>query len=541
MRVFNLFHSTDIKKTAIFFKKKGFEIEPDIREIESDHLKELKKDVMIESIVKLLSELILSKQTEELKKARQTRWKYDSDKELKEHFSKVNRYSKRLLKIIKISNSANHRFLKKLKDLKYKIEVYKGQKGKVPQGTENILQITVNQIAWRQQIIKFFDNITEHLMNIVQVSGENVSKEQNITKYERLKTLQIELYEIIKDELQINEAEQTLENLEENEDIITNKIEEYYFKNQKTTVDTGINTRRQIIKNHAQKLIATIQSVNVILVPAGFAMLKYPRWIGFAAAQKDADVKKLREEHKEIIKESTVKIPTRKGYSLEGTYFEKQGSDKIIVILHENVHGRFHQLIDAIEYKNNYNVLIYDNSGHFGSGGHSGLGLEEADDFIDVLNWLIDEKRNNAIGIYGISLGGATAIGGIARFNRQEYVKAAVFQGAFSDRKEVIDEWSKNLFKFPDCKLRRIVQWIIERKYKGKTEYKPKELIRKIKCPIFLIHDIEDPWMEFHHAEALAKNVRAPLKKYFRHGSEHYDTGNRVKRYLVIEFLKKYL
>jgi len=542
MKVFNLFTTKDINTTAKFFKVRSQELENDIREIELDHIKELKKDLMIENIVKLLSELILSKRAEDLKKARQTRWKSDKDTELKKHFSKVYMYSKRLLRIIELANNGNRKLLKKLKDLRRKLELYKEGKGKLPKGTENILQITINQISWREQIIKFFDDMIAHINKLVEVSGEDVSDEQNIKKYEKLKKLQIELYEIVKNEIKLSAAEQTTELLEENEDSMMEKIEEYYFKSQKATIDTGLNTRRKLIKSHKDRLLATLQSVNLIMVPVGFFPLKYTRYLSMGACQNTKkDVVKLREKHKELIKESKVTIPTRKNYTIAGTYFEKTGSDKVIVILHEHVHGRFHQLIDALEYKGSFNVLIYDNTGHFGSGGHCGMGLEEADDFVDVLNWLIDKKKNTGIGIYGISLGGATAIGGIERFPRQEYVKAAVFQAAFSDRDEIIDEYSKKFLKFPNCKLRRIMRTLIDRKYKGKTKYTPKELIRKIKCPIFLIHDIEDPWMDFRNSEELAKNVRSPLKTLFRHGYEHYETGNTVKRHLVLQFLKKYL
>jgi dipeptidyl aminopeptidase/acylaminoacyl peptidase len=151
------------------------------------------------------------------------------------------------------------------------------------------------------------------------------------------------------------------------------------------------------------------------------------------------------------------------------------------------------------------------------------------------------EKGNNSIGVYGVSLGGATAIGGIAYFEKQQYVKAAVFQAAFADREQVINEYSDDFLKLPDCKLRKIMKNLVDSRYKKREKYVPKKLIQNIKCPILLIHDIEDPFMEIHHAMDLAKNVKAPLKTYFKHGVGHYNPSNKIKRYLVISFLSNYL
>jgi pimeloyl-ACP methyl ester carboxylesterase len=90
---------------------------------------------------------------------------------------------------------------------------------------------------------------------------------------------------------------------------------------------------------------------------------------------------------------------------LEGLYLKHPDATKAIIILHENIHGMFHQFINALEYQYKYNVLLYYNTGHGSSGGMSSLGIEEAEDFVDVLQWLVG-AGNDGIGVYGASLGG---------------------------------------------------------------------------------------------------------------------------------------
>ncbi|MBU0615505.1 MAG: hypothetical protein KJ601_05405, partial [Nanoarchaeota archaeon] len=450
--------------------------------------------------------------------------------------------SRWLLKIIRISIKGNKQMILWIGTIEQRISVLKTATGNSTDGMDNILLICQNQLEFRRKILSFFEQMEPIIIRIKAIADD---KGQQISRYDRMRELQRELYQVVKEELKIEDSNVNLENLEEHEDQVCKYLEQYYFNKQRTTtnIDTKLSRRRGRIKKLKTLSMWLSKNFRIDMIPITSAVIHYPKVLGFVKDfRMNKEMSNLRKIHKDRIKRSAVKIGTRRGIVLSGTYLEKENCSKVVVMLHGVTFGRFSMLVNALEYNANYNILIFDLAGHVSSGGFGGLGVQDSKDFVDVLDWLVDDKKNTEIGVYGVSLGGSAAIGGIAKFPRQELIKAAVFQAAFADRNQTLDEYYVNVFKMPDCPLRKFIKFALDYNLKEKErDYKPKELIRAIRCPIFLIHDIEDPLTKFHHAEDLARNVRSPLKTYFRHGNDHFSPSNKVKMYLVFQFLMKYL
>jgi pimeloyl-ACP methyl ester carboxylesterase len=544
-RKFSLFHKSDVKSTVKFFRKHFDDIEEQMGKVEAAHSKELERDLMIEKITKLIANVVMSKKTEEIMRANAKEPSFDGEKLLHAYFNRVSRASRHLLRIVRISIKGNKQMIFWIEGIEKKISVLKEKTGKSNDGMDNIYLICRNQLEFRHKTLGFFEQMEPIIVRIKKVADDD--GQRHMSRYDAIREFQRDLYQVVKDELGIQDANVNLENLEEHEDKVCQYLEQYYFNRQRATtkIDTKLTRRRRWFKRLGSLSMWLSKSFRIDMIPITSAVIHYPRVLGFLKDfRMNRGMSNLRKMHRDRIKKSAVRIRTKRGIVLNGTYLEKEGCNKVVVMLHGLAFGRFSMLVNALEYNADYNILIFDMAGHVSSGGFGGLGVQESKDFVEVLNWLIDEKENTEIGVYGVSLGASAAIGGIARFPRQELVKAAVFHAAFADRNQTLDEYYVDLFKMPDCRLRKIIKYALDSNLTAKErDYKPKEEIKAIKCPIFLIHDIEDPMTRFHHAQDLARNVSpgVVLKTYFKHGNDHFSPDNKVKMYLVFQFLKRYL
>ncbi|MBI3732909.1 MAG: alpha/beta hydrolase [Chloroflexi bacterium] len=134
-----------------------------------------------------------------------------------------------------------------------------------------------------------------------------------------------------------------------------------------------------------------------------------------------------------------VRFPARGGdVQIAGWYIPRQGSSRVVLMVHgkddnraQEFDGAFVDLASDLQ-RNGFAVLMIDLRGHGESGdGRFSFGLNERRDIEGAVDWL---KGNGftagGIGLLGVSMGGASAIGAAAD---EPAVGALVVDSAFAD------------------------------------------------------------------------------------------------------------
>lgn len=210
-----------------------------------------------------------------------------------------------------------------------------------------------------------------------------------------------------------------------------------------------------------------------------------------------------------------------------------------IILLHGYPSEKSDMLSIASKLYPDFSLFLLDLR-YFGeSGGNfSTLGIKEQLDTKAALDFL-ESKGYEQIGIFGFSLGGATALMTAADDSR---IDAIVSYASFSNLKTLGTETYASLFilKYPLIELMNV--WV--RLFLGAwvTDISPENAAQNISIPVLLIHTQKDEQITFSHAKrlqnALDKNEKALF--YFPemglHGELPLDFDDRVK-----DFFKKAL
>jgi dipeptidyl aminopeptidase/acylaminoacyl peptidase len=218
---------------------------------------------------------------------------------------------------------------------------------------------------------------------------------------------------------------------------------------------------------------------------------------------------------------------------------ETQIQKRAVIFLHGYPAEKSDMLGIATAFQPEFALFLMDLR-YFGKsqGRYTTLGLKEQNDAMKAADFL-KVRGYERIGIFGFSLGGATAL---LAAERDPRIGAAATYAAYSDLRTLGYETYKNLFvlKYPLVRLMefwaRILwgAWI--------ADASPVKAAEKIAIPVFLIHSRRDEQISFAHAErlrqALAQNQRAELYiiEEGLHGELPSDFNIRLK-----EFFRKNL
>lgn len=166
-------------------------------------------------------------------------------------------------------------------------------------------------------------------------------------------------------------------------------------------------------------------------------------------------------------------------------------------------------------------------------GTYTTLGLKEQTDVLKAVDFL-NERGYSSIGIFGFSLGSATAL---LAADKDPRIGAIVSYGAFSDLKPLGYEAYRNLLflKYPLVRLMEL--WA--RLWFGEplANASPRTAAERLTIPILLTHSKRDEQISVVHFErlraALSKNPRAEFFLIERglHGELPIDFEDRVKNF----------
>lgn len=222
-----------------------------------------------------------------------------------------------------------------------------------------------------------------------------------------------------------------------------------------------------------------------------------------------------------------IETKTSDGIKISAWRFKVPEPKGIVIVLH-GMHGMdASTLLDFGNFfkESNYEAFCLDMRAHgYSEGKRIGLGYTEVKDVSALLNWIKEkpEYKDKKIIIYGISMGGATAINtAVERKDIDMIISVSSFKSVESVflyymKKENTPELILKMFK--PC-----IRLILSLKYKTNSiKNSPINKITKItKIPILLIHGDKDEQIPVQHADDLKKAAGDNVNLWIVKGAKH--------------------
>ncbi|MEM7725162.1 MAG: alpha/beta fold hydrolase [Cyanobacteria bacterium P01_A01_bin.45] len=188
-----------------------------------------------------------------------------------------------------------------------------------------------------------------------------------------------------------------------------------------------------------------------------------------------------------------------------------------------------------------FNLTLIDMRGHGNSGGkYFTYGFHERKDISKLIDYLQDKKQvnNQKIAIMGISAGGTVAI---LSANYDKRIQALVSIAAFADLDQTITKqvpwlplfWKKRVLK----KAEKIAKFKI-------AEISPVKQIKKLDCPIFIVHGTADKYIPFINGQKLYDAAKSEKLLYPIKDADHstmLDKGGKELQNQIVKFLQNSL
>jgi alpha-beta hydrolase superfamily lysophospholipase len=236
---------------------------------------------------------------------------------------------------------------------------------------------------------------------------------------------------------------------------------------------------------------------------------------------------------KEILFDST------DGTKLHGWYFSsttKEPPKGLIVQFHgnsENISSHYASLVWIT--KRGYDLFTFDYRGYGKSENKKPDQKAVYEDGLSALKKAVefaDSKKPQKIPfivVYGQSLGGIISARSVADFDQQNRVNLLVQDSTFCSFKDMVQEKMASIW----------LTWIFSPigRLTVSDKYASEEYFSKIKTPILIVHDREDPVVHFQNAEKIFKLAHEPkvfwdFKKKRHVGIFAIDTPEYRERFL---------
>ena len=205
-------------------------------------------------------------------------------------------------------------------------------------------------------------------------------------------------------------------------------------------------------------------------------------------------------------------LRNKKNYKLVCSYWEPFDEEReypklpCVIYLHGNSSSRC-EVVPEIKYllKKGITVFAFDFSGCGKSEGeYISLGWHEQDDVSCVVDFLRRSNKVSTIGIWGRSMGAATAL----MYSAKDLsIAGLVLDSPFSSLKNLINELAKERVALPEFVVRQAIKWIKET-IKEKAEFnlddvEPINYAEKCFIPAFFCHSKQDTFVNIHHCKDL--------------------------------------
>lgn len=227
-----------------------------------------------------------------------------------------------------------------------------------------------------------------------------------------------------------------------------------------------------------------------------------------------------------------VRFLSTDGLEIAGWFLPSKLSNKVIILVHgmnssrtAEFDGHFPEFGAALE-QEGFTILMIDLRGHGQSGdARFTFGLTERRDVIGAVNWLKSKgyKPQN-IGVLGVSMGAATAIGAAAE---DIDIGALVIDSGYAQVYPVMQHNWRNVSRLPDIFLPSTMMFGSLLTGLDLNSSKPVNEIGYISPrPILIIHGVSDPFIPVNQAYVL-KNAADPSSEYWEtSAAKHPDSYN---------------
>ena len=228
----------------------------------------------------------------------------------------------------------------------------------------------------------------------------------------------------------------------------------------------------------------------------------------------------------------TFAFPAADGTRLAAWFLRHPQPQGTVVMLHgfgTNHFGLVHLAYDLHEH--GLQSLLFDFRGHGASEGEvTTLGLRERQDVLGALAYLRsrDDVDPDRIGVYGVSMGGATALltisGGMG-------IRAIVTDSAFATLRGAIDHGFRRIAGLPPSIFRTPTIWFASRFVGEKLDHvlgkvRPLDHVKRTgRCPLLIVHGTEDDVVFIQDAYQLYVAAEVPKELWIipdaGHGRAH--------------------
>ena len=238
------------------------------------------------------------------------------------------------------------------------------------------------------------------------------------------------------------------------------------------------------------------------------------------------------------------------GNMLKCTFFEMDEIDRkvlslpVIIYLHGNAGSR----IDAKKYlrvilENEINLFCFDFAGcGLSEGEYISLGYHEKADLKIIVDFVSKLPYVSSIGLWGHSMGAATAILYAAEDKR---ISCLCADSSFSDFIILAKELVQKNVKLPNFVFSTAISFIrktiISKNGLDIYNLKPVEEVKKIKIPIMFVHGVKDVLIDMQHSVDLFENCEAAPKIVNFFEGDHNTKRDKLLVEKILDFFKTYL
>lgn len=221
-----------------------------------------------------------------------------------------------------------------------------------------------------------------------------------------------------------------------------------------------------------------------------------------------------------------VQLKSYDGLTLKGRFLKNPNSNGKVVILAHGYKGSSEQMpgITKDYFDMGYDVLKPDARGHgMSEGDYIGYGWHDRKDYVDWIDFLINEKKENSIFLHGFSMGAATVLMTSGE-NLPKEVKGIIADSGYTTVKSELSHQLKYLYHLPAFPLMEVTS-VITKIRAGYTfeEASALESVKKNKLPLFIIHGDKDDLVPTKMASEIYDAAPSKKELWIVEGAGHTE------------------
>jgi len=233
------------------------------------------------------------------------------------------------------------------------------------------------------------------------------------------------------------------------------------------------------------------------------------------------------------------------GLTLKGWFIPSGKSKKAIIFVHGHGATRREGMrwLKAFN-KAGFNTLVFDLR-HSGDSDKAwiSMGYHEKNDVISAVDFIDKIKGVRKIGLFGVSMGGAS---GIYAMSMDKRIQAGVFEASYANLNDLITEIAKRDYGLPRFPIVSLTMMLFELRARADVDdISPEKVIGSISPrPVFIMHCKDDPYIPYSHAQRIYSKAGEPKEMWTHSCKVHAEAWQADPAYIekrVAGFFNKYV